>query len=140
MEDTLLAFSKLDEVDKIPPIYCEALDLVRLPSIASDHISELIMGIRACLQEIEAKISQLPDEVASSSATTSSAEACLASFPPSPSSYAAAVSTEASNVSDSSGPKVTKLASAISRADNLIIFGLPEVESLPALKNSVMSF
>ena len=36
--------------------------------------------------------------------------------------------------------RVPKLASAIFRADNLIIFGLPEVESLPALKNSVMSF
>ena len=59
LEDILLAFSKLDEVDKIPPIYCEALDLVRLPPITSDPISDLIMGNRACLQEIEAKISQL---------------------------------------------------------------------------------
>ena len=71
MDDILLAFSKLDEVDKIPPIYCEALDLVRLPPITSDPISELIMGNRDRLQEIEAKISQLQDEFASSSATTS---------------------------------------------------------------------
>ena len=84
LEDILLAFLKLDEVDKIPPIYCEALELVRLPPIAADHISELIMGNRACLQEIEAKISQLQDELASSSATTSRAEASLASFPPAP--------------------------------------------------------
>ena len=33
--------------------------------------------------------------------------------------------------------RVPKLASAIFQADNLIIFGLPEVESLPALKNSI---
>ena len=104
LEDILLAFSKLDEVDKIPPIYCEALDLVRLPPIASDPISDLIMGNRACLQEIEAKISQLQDEIANSSATTARAEACLASFPPPPSSYTAAVSAEARNVSGSSGP------------------------------------
>ena len=58
------------------------------------------------------------------------------SHPP-PSSYVAAVNAEASKVSGSSGPRVTKSASAISRVDNLIIFGLPEVESLPALKNSV---
>ena len=38
LEDILLAFSKLDEVDKILPIYCEALDLVRLPPIASDPL------------------------------------------------------------------------------------------------------
>ena len=42
LEDVLLAFSKLDEVDKIPPIYREALELVRLPPIATDPISELI--------------------------------------------------------------------------------------------------
>lgn len=61
----------------------------------------------------------------------------LASFPPPPSSYAAAASAGVSSVSGSFGPKVTKLASAITRADNLIIFGLPEVESLPALNNSL---
>ena len=59
----------------------------------------------------------------------------LASLPPPPSSYAAAASAGVSSVSGSFGPKVTKLASAITRADNLIIFGLLEVESLPALNN-----
>ena len=42
LEDILLAFSKLDEVDKIPLVYCEASDLVRLPPIAADPISELV--------------------------------------------------------------------------------------------------
>ena len=88
LEDILLAFSKLDEVDKIPPIYCEALELVRLPPIATDSISELIMGNRACFQEIEAKISQVQDELASL------CSCCQC------------------NVSGSSGPKVTKFASA----------------------------
>ena len=85
-------------------IYCEALELVRLPPIATNPISELIMANRACLQEIEAKISQLQDELASSNVTMSRAEACLASFPPPPSSYVAAASAGASNVSSSSGP------------------------------------
>lgn len=40
-------------------------------------------------------------------------------------------------MSGSSGPEVTKFASTSTRADNLIIFGLPEVESLPALKISI---
>ena len=31
LEDILLAFSKLDEADKIPQIFCEATDLVKLP-------------------------------------------------------------------------------------------------------------
>ena len=32
LED-ILAFSKLDEADKIPQIFCEATDLVKLPLI-----------------------------------------------------------------------------------------------------------
>jgi len=70
------------------------------------------MGNRACLHEIEAEISQLQDELVSSNATTSRAEVCLASFPPPPSSYAAAASAGATIVSGSSGPEVTKFASA----------------------------
>ena len=36
-----------------------------------------------------------------------------------------------------SGPKVTRINGAANCANNLIIFGLPEVESLPDLKKSV---
>ena len=43
-------------------------------------------------------------------------------------------------MSGSSGPEVTKFANASTQADNLIIFGLPEVESLPALKISIDKF
>jgi len=39
LEDILLAFSKLDEADKIPQIFCEATDLVKLPPIAADPIT-----------------------------------------------------------------------------------------------------
>ena len=39
LEDILLVFSKLDEADKIPQIYCEAAELVKLPPIAADPIS-----------------------------------------------------------------------------------------------------
>ena len=51
LEDILLAFSKLDEVDKIPQIYCEATELVKLPPIAADPISELVMGNSLCLKD-----------------------------------------------------------------------------------------
>ena len=44
LDDILLAYSKLDEIDKIPLIYCEAADLVKLPPIAPDRISELVIG------------------------------------------------------------------------------------------------
>ena len=57
LEDILLAFSKLDEADKVPQIFCEATDLVKLPPIATDPISDLVRGNKACLHEIEGKIS-----------------------------------------------------------------------------------
>ena len=136
LEDILLAFSKLDDTEKIPEIYCEASELVRLPPIAADPISELVTGNRVCLQEIEAKISHLQGELARLNATTSSAEANLTSIPSS-SSYAVVAREGHSSVSGISVPKANRASSLASRADNLIIFGLPEVDSLPALKKSV---
>ena len=63
LEDILLAFSNLDEADKIPQIFCEVTDLVKLPPIAADPISDLVLGNKACLQEIEGKISQLHAQI-----------------------------------------------------------------------------
>ena len=37
--DIILAFEKLDHIDKIPLIYCEATDLITLPSLMSDPIT-----------------------------------------------------------------------------------------------------
>ena len=45
--------------------------------------------------------------------------------------------SSASIFSSDSGTSGPRISSAINRAYNLIIFGLPEVESLPALKKSV---
>jgi len=47
--------SKLEEADKIPQIFCEPTDLIKLPPIAADPISDLVLGNKACLQEIEVR-------------------------------------------------------------------------------------
>ena len=59
LEDILLAFNKIDEVDKIPQIYCEAAELVKLPPVVTDPISMLVSSNAACLNELDGKISQL---------------------------------------------------------------------------------
>ena len=40
LSDILLAISKLDDDDKLPHIYCEALHLINLPSLDPDPISK----------------------------------------------------------------------------------------------------
>ena len=59
LEDILLAFTKLDEVDKIPQIFCEASELVQLPPISVDPIGEMISGNAASLKLLDDKISQI---------------------------------------------------------------------------------
>ena len=38
--DLLVAFDKLDSIEKIPTIYCEGQDLLKLPSLEVDCISQ----------------------------------------------------------------------------------------------------
>lgn len=56
LEDILGAFDKLD---KIPQIFCEVTDLVKLPPIAADPISELVSGNAASLRDLDGKVSEL---------------------------------------------------------------------------------
>ena len=42
LEDILKAFEALDRADSIPPIFCEASDLLRLPSLTLDPIGEQV--------------------------------------------------------------------------------------------------
>jgi len=137
LEDILLAFNKLDEVDKIPQIYCEAAELVKLPPVVTDPISMLVSSNAACLNELDGKISQLQVDIQNLSSILESS-ASLDSLPPS--SYASAVkSTVNCNPSSGSSSPVTgaRKPSRADRADNLVIFGLPEGGSLSDLKNSV---
>jgi len=137
LEDILLAFSKLDEADKVPQIFCEATDLVKLPPIAADPISDLVLGNKACLQEIEGKISRLHAQITALQESTVKVEANISTAPSPQLSYADAVRAVSSSVAGGSGQSVSGLKSADKRAGNLIVFGLPEVESLPDLKKSV---
>ena len=75
--DLLLAFDKLDLNDNLPPIYCEAVDLIMLPCLAVDPISERLEANTNCLHSVVDKMNGLPPKV--SDAVTSALSTPLTS-------------------------------------------------------------
>ena len=91
----------------------------------------------------EGKISQLSVDLAGLHTLTAKVKASM-SATPSPSSYATAV--RAAVVVDSGSPvsgdhpRSPPISHKVSRADNLVIYGLPEAKSLPDFKAKVEEF
>ena len=56
------ALDKRDEEDQIPLVYCEAADLVKMPPISADFISEVIQGNKISSVKIESCLSDLQSE------------------------------------------------------------------------------
>ena len=139
LDDLVLAFDKLDEVDKLPLIYCEAVDLVKLPPIAADSISMIVSGNADRLIELDERISQLQEAMSD----LSSKFVHTAPSDSLPGSFASAVKsspkapTVAPIVGDIEVRAKGRTNLRVERADNLVIFGLPEVHSLSVLKSSV---
>ena len=126
------------EVKKIPLIYCEATELVKLPPVAVDPVSELVSSNNVCLKDIEGKVSQLQDQLANLQVLTAKVESCISTPLSTPVSFADAVKSPATLDSGTTGSVSGDLKVIVpNRVDNLIIFGLPEVESLHDLKSSV---
>lgn len=65
MDDLLVAFDKLDTNDQIPPIYCESVDLLKLPSLNFDFptstVQESNMRIRDLQSSMQASNGQMKD-------------------------------------------------------------------------------
>lgn len=138
LEDILAGFSKLDEDDSIPPIFCEAVELIQLPAIVSDPIGVIVRDNGASLKALDDKVQCLSDTLTNLDSSLSSLRGSFSATPLTNqgSTYAeAARSTPSATPSPSHG--VSPFLSTHSRADNLVLFGLPEVSSLPELKESV---
>lgn len=110
---------------------------MRLPPIAPDPISELVVGNSVCLKVIEGKIAQLSEDLSGLHTLAAKVEASVPAIPV-PSSYSAAV--RASGGVESGSPvsgnsphslPISHKVSRLDRAENLMIFGLPEAKSLP---------
>ena len=131
IEDLVQAFDTLDSSDSIPSIYCEANDLLLMPPLSLDPTAEQVQQNTKTLANLVSKIENLEKllstSATSSQTTTSNSYAEVASSKPTldttlPPARSLPVNT--SQVFDS-------------RACNLILFGLPESNSILELKSDI---
>ena len=144
-EDIIAAFDALDAKDLIPPMFCDASDLFRLPPLSLDPVAEQVSlnsqsldALSASVKALESKVSSLVcsiplmgDKVSISGDTNSDSYVPRASsfLPPSTTSSGTKSSVRSSQAS--SPPKFED------RDLNLILFGLPESRSITELKKIV---
>ena len=79
IEDIIVAFDALDTNDLIPPVFCEASDLYRLPPISLDSIAEqvnlnmqAVEALSAVVKNLEGTLSNLSFSCPPRSANTNS--------------------------------------------------------------------
>ena len=127
IEDIILAFDALDSSDSIPPIFCEANDLFSMPTLCLDPTAEQVQQNTNVLQKLVSQVENLEKKIPALPITSQGS----ASF-----SYAQAASTppkSSVNVTLSSSARLpsTKTSSlSDDRARNLVLFGLPENDSM----------
>ena len=117
--------SQLHQIDKLPEIFCEAVDLVLLPPLVADPCTELIQRNSSVLEAIECKHDSLSIEISNFSSKMGNVESCLAGLP----SYSNATAS-GNDVSPPPGssfkpPTRPRLSSALpDRRENLVVFGI----------------
>ena len=75
LDDNLKAFETLDNLNLIPVIYCEATELVKLPSPSLDPVAEEVQVNLQALESLISKVGGLEEKLSSflaSSTSTSS--------------------------------------------------------------------
>ena len=65
--DILIAFDKLDGADRLPSVYCEAHDLIKLPSLALDPVSKKLDPNSDILESLNSKVQDLSSVMGASS-------------------------------------------------------------------------
>ena len=65
LDDLLQAFQCLDTLDQVPPIYCEAFDLLKLPPLALDPIAEQVKSNSLILKSLTSTIKNLSHKLTS---------------------------------------------------------------------------
>ena len=136
-DDIVQAFNSLVSADLVPSIYCETLDLLRIPSLNLVPISEKIESNTHSLHVLVSKMERLETQISSCLETAGSnvkqlnTYADVTSFVPLPPVSAPSSSNSYTRVV----PKCT--LSSEHRECNVILFGLPDHGSLVENKASV---
>ena len=166
LADILVALDKLDDNDKIPAVYCEALDLIRLPSLVLDPVSRQVETntttlaslvhvvhelpskvsnavsepVKKCYSDVDLMISNVKlqlDQFVSSIKTLTSSQISTRASPLLGSASKAGSSSVSSSIK-SSVTSGTKHSPQFDRSRNVILFGLPE-SSLLQTKSAIDS-
>ena len=67
LADILIAFDKLDGADRLPSVYCEAHDLIKLPSLVLDPVSKKLDANSDSLESLNSKVQDLSSVMGASS-------------------------------------------------------------------------
>ena len=161
LADIVAAFDKLDSVEKIPAVYCEATDLIKLPSLAPDPVSKKLDENTTALQSLAHKVEELPSKVSTAAANQvtkcySEMEKLISNIKVQLQQFFGCVNTlslkisgrhpSSSTITDvrhstgggksssvaSSGILFKQSSSSRDRSNNVILFGLPESSLLEA--------
>ena len=139
LDDILCAFDKLDEANKVPEIFCEAAQLVNLPPVAPDPVTELVKHNNSTLQDIHANLESLRQEISTVSdklAHVSSGGG--SSSPLSPARSCQGGTTRIIGSSSSSNNRFrSDSEDRFKRHENLVVFGIQESPSLSGSMDSV---
>ena len=159
--DIVAAFDKLDSVEKIPAVYCEATDLIKLPSLTLDPVSKKLDENTTALQSLAHKVEELPSEVSTAATNPvtkcySEMEKLISDIKVQLQQFFGCVNTLSLKISGhhpssstitnvrhstgggqsssiaSSGILLKQPASGRDRSNNVILFGLPELSLLEA--------
>ena len=142
VEDIIMAFDALDSNDSIPPIYCEASDLYKLPPISLDPLAEQVESNCQVLKDLKSVVERLESKFSSfsvMSSTTTSRDHSSEQQDGS-NSYASMVNSftpPAATTSCSPSTAATKPLQSTERGTNLVLFGLSETHSLIESKEIV---
>ena len=136
------AFEALDTLDLIPAIYCEATELLQLPSLSLDPVAEKVQSNCQALETLICTVGRLDNQLSSFITSSSSSGGrtaivdCANSAEVHSSSYATVASTilppASAGASNSTSLSVRQDISPRRplRSLNLVIFGLPESGSI----------
>ena len=136
LNDLLQAFQCLDTTDQVPPIYCEAVDLLMLPPLALDPIAEQVKSNSLILKSLTSTIENLSQKLTSLGNVQQ---------PVAANSFASVVSSggqptlsrQSTSLNRKVGAALPSQNNTSSRELNLILFGLQETSSIVETKKYV---
>ena len=142
LDDLLVAFDKLDELDKLPEIFCEANDLVKLPAVTTDTCTELVQCNQISLTHLEDHVGSLSESLTSLSSKVSEIKSQLSSYSSGqpcnqPASTPVASYAQATQASNASASVLRNIKNKYDCQENLVLFGVKEAGSIQDTMNRV---